>query len=510
MKTSNKRDKSLDKIVGKVLKWDFSRIAKFKPHSVVTTQRYMKTGDFTGSYEVSATSKANLLQNKDDATGYNGYMSEATRRHVKGILENWLTSIELNALLSYPVAVNAQGVYPTFVTLTLPCKQMHDDRDLKENCFHPFMNEMIRKYGVKNFLWVSETQKNGNIHFHAIFDRKVDAYVLRHCWNRHIDKFPYCYVQDYASTQRFIYRKGFFVRKDMYEMGVAAALKRAKAEGRKMTKAEAGRNEEKRQRNAYELGEASKWKNPNSTDIHALKSIKKLTAYVSKYFTKKPEIKAPVLAENQRLVENNGKYFIETTPGPDDEQMWGDSNLKAYTPTFTVRRMRGRIWGSSAALKAPETKPVPFSCVLDRKVCEMVTYEAQFTRKIKTSVPWTDITGQTRYKVVKHEVTETTTYEAPEYPENTQHRAALRYLINLKETVVSQDEIKKATERAGPLFLEMKGEVIPLRDTQRELMQEYAPDLYQEYNTHYKNVFARLYSGQHTSETENAQFAYAA
>lgn len=485
------RDKSLDTIVGKVLKWDFSRIAKFKPHSVVTTQRYIKTND---DFVVSDKSKANLLQNKDDASAYNGYMSEATRRHVKGILENWLTAIELNALLPYPVASAAQGVYPTFVTLTLPCKQMHDDRDLKEECFHPFMNEMIRKYGVKNYLWVSETQKNGNIHFHAIFDRKVDAYVLRKSWNKHIDKFPYCYVQDYASTQKYIYRNGFFVRKEMFDLCVAATLKRAKAEGRKMTKAEAQRKEEKRQREAYDKGASANWKDPNSTDIHALKSIKKLTAYVSKYFTKKPEIKAPKLADNQKLIEENGKYFIETTPDANTETMWGESNRVAYKPTFTVRRMRGRIWGAAAALKAPQTKPVPFAAVLDRKVCEMVQYMATYTRKIKTSVPWTDITGQVRYKVVKSVIDEKITYEAPEYPESSQHQQALRYLIALKESVVTDDEIKKASERAGPLFVEMKGEVIPLRDPQRDLMKTHAPALFEEYQTHYRNVFYNLYA----------------
>lgn len=495
MKTTSKRDKSLDKIVGKVLKWDFSRIAKFKPHSVVTTQRFIKPADFTNGqpFEVSAISKANLLQNQEE-TGYNGYMSEATRRHVKGILENWLTSIELNSLLAYPVSPIAQGIYPTFVTLTLPCKQMHDDRDLKEECFHPFMNEMIRKYGVKNYAWVSETQENGNIHFHAIFDRKVDAYVIRNRWNHHIDKFPYCYVQDYAATQRYIYRKGFFVRKDMYKLGVNAALLKAKKEGRMLTKAEASRNEEKRQKKAYEQGVTSNWKSPNSTDIHALKSIKKLTAYVSKYLTKKPEIIKPKLPENQKLIENNGKYFIETTPRPDQEVMRGDSNIQPYTPVFLCRRMRGRIWGASKALKAPDSKPIPFTCVLDRKTCEMITYETSATRKIKTHVPWTDINDQVRYKVVKSEIEEKTSYEVPEYPENTQHRAALRYLINLKESVVSQDEIKKASERAGPLFVEMKGEVIPLRDPQRELMKTHAPELYEEYHTHYKNVFELLYA----------------
>lgn len=484
------RDKNLDQIVGKLLKWDFSRIAKFKPHSVVTTQRYIKTND---DFVVSDKSKANLLQNKDDATAYNGYMSDATRRHVKSILENWLTAIELNTSMNFPGSFPSQEIYPTFVTLTLPCKQMHDDRDLKEDCFHPFMNEMIRNWKVKNYLWVSETQKNGNIHFHVMFDRAVPALRLRQIWNKHINKFPYCYVQDYASTQKYIYRAGFHVRTEMLEQKIIANLKAAKDQNRKITKAEARKKEEKRQKEAYEKGVAANWNDPNTTDIHALKSIKKLTAYVSKYFTKKPEIKPPKLAHNQKVVEENGKYYIETTPDADTETMWGDSNRVAFVPTFTVRRMRGRIWGAAAALKSPDTKPVPFACTIDRKVCEMVQYEATYTRKIKTSVPWTDITGQIRYKVVKSEVEEKINYEAPEYPEASQHREALKYLIALKN-VVSADEIKKASERAGPLFVEMKGEVIPLRDPQRTLMQEHAPELYQEYQGHYRNIFQTLYA----------------
>lgn len=491
MKKTINRDTTLDQIVGKVVKWDFSKIAKFKPHSVVTTQRYVKTAEYT----ISDTSKANLLQNKEDQKGYNGYMSEATRRHVKGILENWLTAIELNALLPYPVRDCAQGVYPTFVTLTLPCKQMHDDRDLKEDCFHPFMNEMIRKQGIKNYLWVSETQRNGNLHFHVIFDRKVDAYALRAAWNRHIDKFPYCYVQDYSDTQKYIYRNGFFVRKDMLENAVSGMLAKAKKEGRKLTKAEAKRVEEKRQREAYAKGQHEGWKNPNSTDIHALKSIKKLTAYISKYFTKKPEIVKPDLAPNQKLVEQSGKYYIETTPGPDDEVLWGESNLKPFTPVFLTRKMRGRIWGASSALKSPISKPVPYSCVLDRKICEMVTYETSVQRTVKVSVPYTtDLFGETRYRVEKRKVVEKITYEAPEYPAAQQHIPGLKYLIALKENVVTSDEIKKASERAGPLFVEMKGEVIPLRDPQREFMKTYSPELYREYEAHYQNIFNCLYA----------------
>ncbi|MBB3840736.1 DNA-binding ferritin-like protein (Dps family) [Runella defluvii] len=484
-----KRDKTLDTIVGKTLKWDFARIAKFKPHSVVSTQRYVKTTE----YEVSATSKANLLQNKMD-TGYNGYMSEATRRHVKGILENWLTAIELNVSMAFPTSFPSEKVYPTFVTLTLPCKQMHDDRDIKEDCFHPFMNEMIRNWKVKNYLWVSETQKNGNIHFHVLFDRAVPALRLRQIWNKHIDKFPYCYVQDYADTQKYIYRNGFFVRPEMLEQRIIANMKAAKDQGRKVTKSEAKKVESKRQKEAYEKGVAAKWKDPNTTDIHSLKSIKKLSAYVSKYFTKKPEIVKPKLAENQKLVEESGKYFIETTPDESQEVMWGDSNRVPYTPVFQVRKMRGRIWGASAALKAPETKPVAYQCVISRRTCEMVSYQTTVTNIKPVTVTSTDIFGTVTSKTVKRRVTEHINYESPEYPEPILNHVALRYLDTLRTKVVTEDEIKKASERAGPLFVEMKGEVIPLKDPQRTNMEAFAPELYKEYRAHYVTVFQNLYA----------------
>ncbi|MFN4146782.1 MAG: hypothetical protein ACK4GN_13230 [Runella sp.] len=416
--------------------------------------------------------------------------------------QNWLTALELNVSFEFPFVEGQENpmdvIYPTFVTLTLPCKQIHDDRDIKEDCFHPFMAEMQRCWRVKNYVWVSETQKNGNLHFHVLMDRAVPAKRLRQIWNKHIDKFPYCYVEDYGHTQRYIYRNGFKFRKDMLEKRLEKERLRYRAEGRWLRAKDIAvikKKEEKRQREAYEKGMKEGWKDPNSTDIHSLENIRKLTAYVTKYFTKKPEIVKPQLPDNQKLVEISGKYYIETTPDPDQEVMWGQSNLKPYTPTFTTRKMDGRIWGASATLKNPDTKPTYYTCTVRNTVIEEVVMAEKKIVQVKVPIAeQMSIGGQV--KVIRAtQQKEILKHKPPKQQSSVEvNNAALAYLIALKEQVVSAKEVEIATASVGEHFKAIDGEVIPLREPQRHYLSQYSAEMWAEYRAHYTQVFQTLYS----------------
>lgn len=488
----------------------FERIAKFKPHAVVTY------GKFTSSMTKPTQTNTNSLSNleKPNEEGYNGYMSDATRRNVKGILENLLTAIELNTTMKFPFVKGQEKpldvVYPTFVTLTLPAKQMHCDNDVKRDIFTPFMQEIIRKWNVKCYVWVAETQKNGNLHFHVLMDRGIPALRLRQIWNKHLNQMPYEYVNCYSRIQKYIYRRGFVFRDEMWEKRLEKERARAKAEGRRLNaKGIKGIKEKEtaRQKEAYKKGVENDWNDPNSTDIHAIQNIKKLTAYVCKYFTKAPEIVKPKLEENQKLVQESGRYYIETNHVVKDET-WGDTVVPErveHKPVFVTRKLRGRIWGASEILKAPDTKPTPFTIAVKTYTEAWNTYQVTTTRlqtfKVPTGV--VDIFGNVEYtyedRPIEHKYNEM--LEKKWFTDNKSADAYLKIL----EAQVPAEDIKAATAKAGALFASQESnKVIPLREPQKDYLKQHSPPLWEGYQYHYQTIFKTLYDNTAADEAAAA------
>lgn len=125
-----------------------------------------------------------------------------------------------------------------FITLTLASKQLHSDNVIKTKLLNQFLTELRTRYKVENYVWCAEPQKNGNIHFHITANKYVPWWELKETWNRIQDKLGY--------VQRFF---------DVY--------------------------------GHYE---------PNSTDVHSVRKIRKLPGYLYKYFTKESDVERPACA----------------------------------------------------------------------------------------------------------------------------------------------------------------------------------------------------------------------
>lgn len=498
-------------------KWE--RLAKFKAQAVVTFGKFTsynttKGGTPNQPTQLNANSLANL--EKVNQEGYNGYMSDATRRHVKGILENLLIAIELNTSMKFPFVAGQEKplnqVYPTFVTLSLPFKQMHDDNDLKREVFTPFMQEIIRNWNVRCYVWVAETQKNGNIHFHILMDRGIPAVRLRQIWNKHLDTLDY--VKCFARIQQKIYQKGYVFREDMLKERIKAererAIKLKQRFGRKEER-EVRKKEEARQPLAYQKGVANNWRDPNSTDIHSIQNIKKLTAYITKYMTKAPKMINPILAENQKLVEENGKhYLITSTVVPESTANVYGKNGKiekiiipesiredkaVYTPKFETRKLRGRIWGAAERLKAPDTKPCAYTLAIETYTEAWNTYHVTEIRSKTYREPTgnRNLFGEEEFKLIDRDIT--LDFDRTDFQKwHSEHKTGLYYL-ELLEKEVPPEEIKAATLKAGALFASVtSNKVIPLREPQKEYLQKHSPVLWEAYKDHYRTVFETLYA----------------
>lgn len=116
-----------------------------------------------------------------------------------------------------------------FVTLTLPdtIKKI-DNRTLQNKLLNPFLTYLRKYHGLSNYVWKLEFQKNGKLHVHFISDCFIHHKTLRKQWNKLLGS------------------NGFLV--DFYN----------------------------------KFGHSD----PNSTDIHSVRKIRNLAAYLAKYLSK--------------------------------------------------------------------------------------------------------------------------------------------------------------------------------------------------------------------------------
>jgi hypothetical protein len=420
-----------------------------KPHSVQIHKQFTKR-----KIEVKDESLKNLIRDNK----YNGFMSDATGRQVKKLIENWLVSIEIKqgGKIKY---VNRESVYPTFVTLTLPFKQVHDDNTLKRVLLEPMIQWLTSEkldakgvnvgWGVKCYLWRAETQKNGNLHFHIIVDRWIDMQRLRTKWNQILDRLGY--IKMFQAKQKHIFRKGFVIRQDQMKKQVKTLRDRAKKNGKSLSLKAAQKEATEKQKQAWLKGIAENWTNPNSTDVHKLGNIKSISAYVTKYVCKKPKPLNPVL-DTQKVIDGYLYDINEAYPEGDSRRL---ENERKYVAIYEERNVRGRIWGRSDALF--NAKPEAL------KICAETVF-IDFDRDAPQGQNW-------------KRAEFTNDVEVLEYTKAVSGR-------------VPREERDRLNDRIDSDFIY----IIPLLEKQTDYLKILSPELNRKYINHYLNLFDRLYS----------------
>lgn len=188
-----------------------------------------------------------------------------------------------------------------FVTLTLSSVQMHSDNFIKSEMLNQFLIESRKKWKTGKYIWRAEAQKNGNIHFHIVFDKYIPWQWIQKVWNRIQDK--YNYVAVYSKNQHAKYKNGFFFN-SKHSYGLSYS----------------------KQKSQYHKGVSCGWYKPNSTDVHSVQEIRNLSSYLAKYCTKNDEI------SYQAKVSGSDKSYYEI-----------DKSLG-------TRQIEGRLWGLSQSL----------------------------------------------------------------------------------------------------------------------------------------------------------------
>lgn len=149
-----------------------------------------------------------------------------------------------------------------FLTLKLPGPQGDiSDETIKRQALMPYLQDLRRKYGLRHYIWKAEAQGNGNIHFHLTINTFIRYDHLRTLWNKHLNKLGF--IDLYQKRMQEFHSGGFTLREDLL-----------------------GHWPRERQEQAYDRGMATNWTDPNSTDIHAVKNIRKMASYMVKYMCK--------------------------------------------------------------------------------------------------------------------------------------------------------------------------------------------------------------------------------
>ena len=228
------------------------------PTITVKPSKIVFYNQFIG-YSSGHPSKSTWTENfKDNST--KGIISNTAQKNIRNSID-WLIFLSPYKKV-YNKAIKKYFRFKiNFITLTLPAHQSHADQFIKAEMLNHFLQMLRYRHGMKFYLWRAEAQKNGNIHFHITTNVFVEWWLVRKYWNKILDK--HGYIKHYSNNQKKYFAKGF-----------------------KMSENKKDKRSFIKQYKSYIWNSIIDWQNPNTTDIHSVKNIRNLSAYLSKYMTK--------------------------------------------------------------------------------------------------------------------------------------------------------------------------------------------------------------------------------
>lgn len=132
----------------------------------------------------------NLFKDSEQIPVYQGEMSKGARKRLQAACE-LMYAISTRKYYNHPLTGKRLSFRIGLLTLTLAAPQQTiTDRQIKKELLEPMIRK-LRKWGLKNYVWKAEYQKNGNLHFHIFVDCYMDITDTRNIWNRLQAKFHF-------------------------------------------------------------------------------------------------------------------------------------------------------------------------------------------------------------------------------------------------------------------------------------------------------------------------------
>jgi hypothetical protein len=234
---------------------------------------------------------------------YSGQLTFHSRKRLQ-------KSINLLVAIAAPKRVQAPktGKFFTFrvnfVTLTLPAAQGSvTDKEIKKTCIDNWLKAMRRRHQLKSYVWRAERQYNGNVHFHITTETYLPQDDVRNEWNRQLAKFHF--IDEFHAKH--------------------------------------------------------KYRNPNSTDVHAVWKIKNIASYMVKYMSKDPIEHLEEINSN-RL--KNGKDILI----PEDHPF----RKVEGQPEWDLP-IEGKVWDCSQNIKTKESCVTEFEPEIKEELNVIIT-----------------------------------------------------------------------------------------------------------------------------------------
>lgn len=174
---------------------------EYNLHKNIATKRIKKkrTGYITLNNQIN-----NLEKSKNLNSGFkkNSEIGKTSIKKIKTALQ-WLS--EFSRSKTYVSKNGIKIKYKiSFITLTLASSQIHSDKEIVKRCLNSWLTNMRTNYGMRNYIWRAEKQKNGNIHFHIATDANPNHYMILYSWNKAQNLLGYVdrYQQSNNSTEQ--------------------------------------------------------------------------------------------------------------------------------------------------------------------------------------------------------------------------------------------------------------------------------------------------------------------
>jgi hypothetical protein len=239
-----------------VIKITFDKVSVYREHSSFRRTDYLPYKSFEKVSE-----NEHFLNSSSPDNSHLGSLSFAARKNLIRTIKRFVfLTATCNAEKRKIGSRTKRSL--KFVTLTLASAQIHSDLEIKEKLLNQFLTELRENFGLKNYVWKAEKQKNGNIHFHIIIDIFIHWREIRERWNRIQNKL------NYVDRFRNLIESGGF---NEYAGGCLAnnpSISLAQIQER------------------WQKGQLSNWSQPPGTEIRNVAKIRDVHAYFAKYFAK--------------------------------------------------------------------------------------------------------------------------------------------------------------------------------------------------------------------------------
>lgn len=139
-------------------------------------------------YKRNDGTNANSIKNLNNSSGLG--INSKMRKVITDRIIDWAQCIHHNNIYYLQKNTWRKRIL-SMLTVSLPFKQFHTDKELNRLLLMPLLEDLKRLHDVKNYYWKAESQENGNIHWHILIDCYIDKEEVNQLCYKYFNKFGY-------------------------------------------------------------------------------------------------------------------------------------------------------------------------------------------------------------------------------------------------------------------------------------------------------------------------------